>query len=520
MKNKILMLGAVLALATSCQDAHNIDQPGYRFEESGVFDTPADIERGLSGLYASLPGEGEIEFVSFFTDELGIGRDNGGQGVNDGSYRFFMNSGNDYARSLWESMYNVINRTNRLLNRIEELKVQTPNNAGELEVSARRLKVIRAFANLKLFSYFTPDYTNQSGLSILKLDFLQTDDYSKHIGRATVKEIVEFIESDITAALGTSPSDLASSDANANGYVSANMAYGILVKLYAMTGDSDKLIAAFNNITGASEGTALEYLQTFGNQDESALASNPDLIFRLIRIPTVDGGQVASAWWSGRVDATNGTAYMEIGRSLYNELDKLDPTQTGNAASVGRDDVRYSQTVLGTSTPVANYATLSFRDFRDRDLLFIGKYPGSASNRLQNDIKVMRYTDLLLCYAEAQAAKGNYTEVLDIITRIRNNRSQSGATLSVLPTVNSAATAYRAILEERRVEFAFEGHRYLDMKRIGKKAGSAGFVRDAKDCESTAACQLETSSHKLTLPIPNSEMLSNPAVAGQQNPGY
>ncbi len=93
-----------------------------------------------------------------------------------------------------------------------------------------------------------------------------------------------------------------------------------------------------------------------------------------------------------------------------------------------------------------------------------------------------------------------------------------GTPLAMPTNFSSSQAAFARILEERRVEFAFEGQRYLDMKRLGARAGSPGFVRDAKDCASSGACSLAPNSTKLTLPIPRSEMVSNPNMV--QNPGY
>src|SRR5690606_30935466 len=109
-------------------------------------------------------------------------------------------------------------------------------------------------------------------------------------------------------------------------------------------------------------------------------------------------------------------------------------------------------------------------------------------------------------------ALNDYTNVESIIFNIRANRNYTGALTPVsMPTdFSSKQAAFARILEERRVEFAFEGMRYLDMKRLGVRAASPGFVRDPKDCASTGACNLAPNTTRLTMPIPRSEMVSNP----------
>lgn len=537
MKNKFLTLLAVASLMVGCSDAYDIEQPGYVTEESDIFNSSEDIKKGIQGLYSSLPAESEVSFTSFFTDELGIGIGNGGQGVNDGSYTFMLQAGNDFASGIWGGYYGVVNRSNRMLNRINELLVNaTGDELTALRTDKANILTLRAYCHYKLFAYFTPDYTNSNGLSIIKFDFLQTDDYNRFEKRATVGEIVAFIEKDLAdaKALG-GPSH----SSNSAAYANKAMVEAILIKLYSMIGTADsyaKLQVAFNNLSNPetiakSLGGVYDFAAMFS--DGSAVEFNEG-IFRIKRVSTDGSGVtsgVASAWYSNSASLANGNVvYMEMGRSVYNELDKLDPAKTGQVRiNNDRNDVRYNLYVQPDSKVAPNYASLNQESYRLNDVILIGKYTGITNRPLMNDIWMFRYTDMLLALAEKHAfdgnltgtvALGNYSNVESIIFNIRANRNFTGAIEPVSMPTNFSSTkeAYARILEERRVEFAFEGHRYLDMKRLGVKAGSPGFVRDAQDCASTGACRLEVNTFKSTLPIPRAEILSNPNIV--QNPGY
>lgn len=549
MKKIIFSVALAGLIFSACSDAYEIEQPGVVTEEGDVFRTPADIEKGIRAVYGLFPGETEIAFTSFFTDELGVGIHNSGQGVNDGSYTFLLQAGDGEVQSIWGSYYGVINR----LNRIEARIIEMENTATSAELTALKshkahLYGLRAFCNYKLFAYFTPDYTNPNGLSIIKFDFLQTDDYNRFEKRATVAEIVAFIESDIQKARnlgGIKPAG------DVTAYASMPFLEAIEIKLYSMTQTANgfvKMEEAFNRlinppVPNPSDPNGInidpkslnyyEYLTLFA-ATPSDMAEG---IFKLNRTST-DGAStsgVASAWYANKVDRaasaaypTGATVYMEMGRSLYNELDKLDPSLQGQDMSAGsRRDARFTTTVYGESVVNPNYASLNTDDFIRTDILLIGKYTGITNRPLMNNIWVFRFADMLLALAEKRAYEGNYSgnvaindfsNVESIIYNIRANRTESLEPV-VMPTdFSSQQAAYARILEERRVEFAFEGHRYLDMKRLGVKAGSPGFVRDAQDCASTNACLLEVTSTRLTLPIPRSEMVANPNVV--QNPGY
>src|SRR5690606_1088865 len=116
-------------------------------------------------------------------------------------YNFSLISNNEYANSIWANYYNIINRANRIENRVKELlPTASQDEILKYNQSLAEIYALRAFSNLKLFSYFTPDYTNPSGLSVIKFDFLQTDNYTRFEKRATVSEIVAFIEDDIAKA--------------------------------------------------------------------------------------------------------------------------------------------------------------------------------------------------------------------------------------------------------------------------------------------------------------------------------
>lgn len=548
MKKIIITIFAAASFLTSCSDAYEVTQPGYVTDESQVYNTPADIERGAKAVYAFFPGEAEIKFTSFFTDELGIGMNNGGQGINDGTYTFRLLVGDEKADDIWGGYYSVINRVNRILFRIDDLyATATPADKLGYDTQRAHLHILRAYSHFKLFSYFTPDYTNPSGLSVIKFDFLQTNNYQRFEKRSTVSEIVAFIENDLSKA-----KSLGGYNGNGTGFASDNLSDAILVKLYSMLQTQaayDKMETSFNNLVenGKSLADFNQYSSLF-----SGGAEGSETIFKLNRVSsdgTVTSG-VANEWYASEPNYA-GNPYMEIGRSLYNELDKLDPSRQGQvlhdfemeggqikidpqdglpviANTYPRKDPRYTVAVLNGSIVNPGYASLNFADFKATDILLIGKYTGITDRPLMNDVVSLRFTDMLLCLAEKRAfegalsgtvALGDYSNVESIIFNIRSNRNEDAMVPLTMPTnFSSARECYARILEERRVEFAFEGHRYLDMKRLGVRAGSPGFVRHAQDCAPTGACSLEPSSTRLTMPIPRAEIMANPNMV--QNPGY
>ncbi|MGB3065569.1 RagB/SusD family nutrient uptake outer membrane protein [Sphingobacterium thalpophilum] len=110
---------------------------------------------------------------------------------------------------------------------------------------------------------------------------------------------------------------------------------------------------------------------------------------------------------------------------------------------------------------------------------------------------IVRIAELLLARAEARAQLGDYTQALADLNRIR-----SRAALAARPATDSKALILQWIEEERRLEFAFEAHRWFDLVRTGRAKEVLGIQED----------------FRLLLPIPYSQLLADPALV--QNPGY
>ena len=108
----------------------------------------------------------------------------------------------------------------------------------------------------------------------------------------------------------------------------------------------------------------------------------------------------------------------------------------------------------------ASYNGLLWKKIIDEDWL---------DYKADNDILVMRYADVLLMYAEAKIELGEIDQsVLDAINQVRARAYKANYTYtSSYPAVATTnQTELRKIVRmERRMEFAFEGLRYMDIIR-------------------------------------------------------
>jgi len=170
----------------------------------------------------------------------------------------------------------------------------------------------------------------------------------------------------------------------------------------------------------------------------------------------------------------------------------------------------------------------SIKRYGDDDYI-IWKYVGTApdgntvrTGTLQFSANwiVYRLADVLLMKAEALSQLGRFNEALQIINLIRDR-----ADVGPISLPNSATAYEDAILEERALELAFEGKRWFDLLRMGRRNN---FARKEKLIEiivrNVPSTQKRILAVKLTnplgwyMPIYDRELERNSNLV--QNPYY
>jgi hypothetical protein len=125
---------------------------------------------------------------------------------------------------------------------------------------------------------------------------------------------------------------------------------------------------------------------------------------------------------------------------------------------------------------------------------YVSKFPSIAGTE---HIHVIRFAEVLLIKAEAQARQGDLVNALATIDPIRARANLLPIPLGTL----TQAQVIAAILRERRVELAFEGDRWSDLVRTGD-----------------AVTVMNIPAFKMLLPIPRNQRDVSPNL--DQNPGY
>tara|TARA_R110002020_G_scaffold296658_1_gene512244 strand:- start:4467 stop:5966 length:1500 start_codon:yes stop_codon:yes gene_type:complete len=493
----IKILSLLAFVFVGCEDAIEIDQPG-RLDADAAFQTVEDLQSGLYGVYDDTDLTQEIQFSAIFTDELAIGFSNGGQGISD--YGFVLNAGSDAPQAFWTRWYTAINSANRVLEAAETIMPAEGEESLYNDILGQTY-ALRAFAHFQLESYFTTDYTDDSALGVIALDYVPTID--QQLLRNTNGEVFALIKSDLDKA-----QNLISYQSNAT-FISKDFVLALKARMAAYRQNYTEAATYASTLLGRYPlADRTEYAAMFADQD------NTEIIFKLERAKgdNYDGqGSTGSAFaggWAGANFAFGGpdlagSPYFEIGRSLYNALDM--------------DDVRYDVNVSPTSVIDPNYPDAD--NYTADDILIVNKYRGSEGVPLMNDLKVFRSSEMLFILAEARADAGTINGANSTASLIKQIRDARFGTDTELPTYANKAEAFGAILDESRIEFAFEGHRYKDLKRLGERANRQ-ITKDPLDCGFNGACTLSPNDYRFTLPLPIIEFNGNPGLREQQNPGY
>jgi len=255
------------------------------------------------------------------------------------------------------------------------------------------------------------------------------------------------------------------------GRASKMAAQSLLGKVYATMGNygsAQPILASV--VSGASAaGISLKtnFSEVFGAANE---VGNSEIIYATqISSSIVDEYSPASDFWNWFV-GDDSKSDFPVDADLNAAFDASDAT--------GNTDLRRAVTISA-------------------DGLTAVKFPKDGGLGPEHDWIEIRLADMILLYAEALNENGSTPAAITELNKIRKRAGLSNT------TATTKATVATAIANERRLELAFEGHRWFDLVRTGTAQSELNF----------------TNPDYLLFPIPVSEILATRGVI-TQNDGY
>ncbi|MEN8826434.1 MAG: RagB/SusD family nutrient uptake outer membrane protein [Wenyingzhuangia sp.] len=475
---KFLLLAITGALVVSCDSDEFLNPlPDSAIVADTFYESDADVFAGIIGIYDALQGVNENTESSSIRFNRGIQleylltehrSDNTRSKTLEGSradfHRYIVEPENIQSEDYYQSMYEIIFRANSVLSYIENAD---PSNITSYSAEA---KFLRAYAYFNLVRLYGP--------VPLVTSVVVADDNESLFTRRSLEDVYAQIVADLQDGV-------ANLSNGSKSRASKAAAQGLLAKVYLTqpTPNYDGARALCEAIVNSGE-FSLEpnFRDVFYNE------LNDEVIFA---IQYVAGNPDESQGFSSEF-----TSYKRQGRQ--DGLNIVNPNLIEDFNSHGGNRTAVSYAAFGTDAQLPipeNAEVIKFLpDGSDISDILNPSYGSSPANA-GNDWIVLRYSDVLLLHAEAlmggndttnNAAIDSYMEV-----RVRAGFDAVADRPSVL-TKND-------LLLERRVELAFENHRFFDLLRLG-------VAHDVLGAHASEKGYTSYNIRRLLLPIPAREI--------------
>ncbi len=456
--------------------------------------------------------------------------------------------------TLWMLGYKIIYMTNTLIETLDETKEENKQNLGEAYF-------MRALMHLNLVTLYAKPYHpgERDNLGIP----LRTTTISSDTKRNSVGEVYDQIVKDLIKA-----SELMDKSRGNAGYPSKEAARGLLSRVYLYMEryeDCYKLVEEM--LGGNDKQAALAKLDPDLASYFINAKTSQETLFCIAHEVTEDRGQSSI----GSMYNKDGGGWGEIYPSftllnLYERYPddvrykafilpqykngKASDTlcvyiPVGTAGSIEKRDVMSAMVTYDASTDTysfyddgawtvqkrpaaqAEYSEYYVANYNGEDVpvrimpynletrntypkFYMTKFGYQNGSPTLSSPVVLRWAEVILNAAEAYAHEGDDTHALEFVNAIRTRAQIPDAGMFSTANMHGYKNALEVVLDERRLELAFEGHRMIDVYR-----NKQDMDRRYPGVQQWKVVPY-TENH-IQYPIPNSEL----SVSGiEQNAGY
>ena len=472
----IIFTSLIVISFSSCEN--ELDTVPYNSVDAGSgISTPQDVENTLLGTYRRLTGTSsggdEIYYGGEFLARPDILSDNlilnqQGRLSNKTTFEWRYNANNTW--SVYSYCYRVIYSANLVLANIDKAGTKADNLEGE----ALALRALAHFDALRVHAQFP---VRSGAGSTLGLPYMTEPDALVLPARETVESNYTNLINDLTTAASKISED------NGEGRFNKAAVYALLSRVYLYMGEWQNSVNAANSAI------------SFSNTDVASISEFP------------------SVW---KDDSRAGVLFLVRNTELDGLSVGVPYSQTGPTGTKSEFVVDFDFYNKFSDSDIRKSAYIFTSVFEGNEYNHVYKYLGRSSGDANVvDMKVLRMAEVYLNKAEALANLGGKdSQALAALDKVRSNRYDS----FVSPN-ETGTDLMDAIKLERRLELAFEGHRFFDLKRWGEAVQRSNYGEFADGTGTPAIYQnLPANDYRFQLPIPQSEINANPNV--EQNPEY
>lgn len=458
---------------------------------------------------------------------------------------YMMTDGLKNVGTLWMIAYKAIYMCNTVIGALDETNPDNKSILGEAYF-------MRGLLHLHLITLYARPYSH--GRDNLGVP-LRTSVSSPDTKRNSVGEVYDQIVEDLKKA-----GELMGKSRGNAGYPSHDAALGLLSRVYLYMERYDDCINVANEIIGSDAAgkivSSAEYPNYFSHTKESketlfCIAVEPtestgqssagsmylkdgigwgeiypsvplqylydryptDLRATAIFVPQIQDASLTYVWFPDPATADDHSGRMNL---------KFAVTKVGEDYTFNDGGTNYTvqkRTVNGEYTEYyVNYGgeectariTPKMLERNTHPVIYMNKFSYQDGDPMLCSPVMLRWAEVILNRAEAYARTGQDAKALDDVNVIRTRANIPSEGMFSTGNMHGYANVTDVVMDERRMELAFEGHRVFDVYRN----------KQNMDRRYPGAQPWEIVSweyDKIVYPIPNNEW----TVSGiQQNPGY
>jgi hypothetical protein len=450
MKNIKIALSLLVLLGISSCDDFLSEIPDNRTQ----IDTPDKIKELLVNAY---PAASYMDLAETMSDNVADGEVGTLNRKNTQSYNWEMHdqTDTDSESNYWDECYRAIAHANQALQSIEQL-----GSPANLNPQKGEALMARAYAHFMLVTFWSNRYNPATAASDLGVPYVKVPETEllKNYKRNTVKEVFDFIQSDVEEGLKLVTNDYSEPKFHFN----KEAAKAFASRFYLVKGDWDKVLEVSEGLGSKPVGKLKDYVTLSG------LA--PDIQF------------------------------IEYGKSSYttNLLIASPNSRIGRSASSSNfylSDEKQTELFTASTNPFSKGWLFKFYSYNSSRTLFTPKFEeyfkytniSAGIGIAYCGIVLLSNDEFYLNRIEALVMKGRVTEAnteleyfLGTRTALYNaatDKLTEARIVSLYPviadeltpfyTMTAVQTSYvKAIAQARRRDFVHEGLRWLDVKRF------------------------------------------------------
>ena len=398
----------------------------------------------------------------------------------------------------WTMLYRTVQGCNIVLENID--KITDPNltekRKGEIIGEAKIIRALSYFNIAKLWG----------DAPIVKTQTNSANPDKTNLPRESVQKIYELVISDLEDAITKLPYS------NTSGYkdrATRGVGFALLAKVYAQIpytisfNKYDKVIQYCDSVIDSPAGYQL--LPVYSHLFDGTHYNNVESIWEIQFLAT---NPACSNWGPSLTLPPSRTGstwrkYCIPSQDLIKAFNKEATTDRYNA-SIVNERVTYWYDEYWSAD-------------KNNMVPFAYKWKGTGGVPSGDNTYLIRLADIILLKAEALCQNNLIDEAITLV----NNSTIARVNGTTIPMGLNKEEALDAILNERRLELAFEGHRWDDLIRTGRIKQVMNSLSDYTRASASSAkvtIQYAFEDYLQLLPIPQEERNRNKKLT--QNPGY